>query len=411
VTACVSNPLAGAPFPIPTSDTEFNKLTQTQQGQLQQALANVNCFTTANQSDTATTYIACDKTQGIAYLLGPVIVAGQQISSASAQAPNVSSGQTEWTVQLQLKNSGQAAWASYTGAHNVGSTSPPNVGPTQCSATTIPCADFVGFVLDGDIISAPVNESAINGQTTQITGSFTQSSANKLANELKYGALPLSFTAQDAQTISATLGTSQLKAGLLAGGIGLILVVIYSLIYYRALGFVTIASLLVSGALTYACLVILATQIKFTLSLAGIAGFIVAVGITADSFVVYFERLRDEIREGRRLRSAVERAWPRARRTILSADTVSLLAALILYAVSIGDVRGFAFTLGMSTLSDLFIVWFFTRPLLTLLGRRPAFDSGKSWTGIGRPRAGVAQDADADGPSTRRRPRTGEVSG
>jgi preprotein translocase subunit SecD len=385
----VSNPLTGAPFPIPTSDAEYNKLTQTQQQQLQQALANVNCFTTANQSDTAKTYIACDKTQGIAYLLGPVIVAGQQISSASAQAPNTSSGQTEWTVQLQLKNSGQAAWASYTGAHNVGSTSPPSVGPTQCSPTTIPCADFVGFVLDGDIISAPVNESAINGQTTQITGSFTQSSANKLANELKYGALPLSFTAQDAQTISATLGTSQLKAGLLAGGIGLILVVIYSLIYYRALGFVTIASLLVSGALTYACLVILATQIKFTLSLAGIAGFIVAVGITADSFVVFFERIKDEVHEGRSARVAIPRAWVRARRTILSADTVSFLAAAILYYFAAGDVKGFAFTLGLSTILDLVVVFLFTHPLVSLLSRLRAFGSS-AFTGLDAIRGGVA---------------------
>ncbi|MDP9092027.1 MAG: protein translocase subunit SecD [Actinomycetota bacterium] len=398
VTACVSNPLAGAPFPIPTTDGEYNKLTQAQQLQLQQALATVNCFTTANQSDTAKTYIACDKTQGIAYLLGPVIVAGQQISSASSQAPNVSSGQTEWTVQLQLKNSGQAAWASYTGAHNVGSTSPPSTGPTQCSTTSIPCADFVGFVLDGDIISAPVNESAINGQTTQITGSFTQSSANKLANELKYGALPLSFTAQDAQTISATLGTSQLKAGLLAGGIGLILVVIYSLIYYRALGFVTIASLLVSGALTYACLVILATQIKFTLSLAGIAGFIVAVGITADSFVVFFERIKDEVHEGRSARVAIPRAWIRARRTILSADTVSFLAAAILYYFAAGDVKGFAFTLGLSTILDLVVVFLFTHPLVSLLSRLRMFGSS-AFTGLDAIRGGVAL---ADAPAPRR---------
>jgi preprotein translocase subunit SecD len=184
---------------------------------------------------------------------------------------------------------------------------------------------------------------------------------------------------------------------LIAGAIGLGLVVVFSLLYYRALGLVTVGSLVVSGLILYAVTTLLGhSSVGYTLSLPGIAGFIVAIGITADSFVVFFERIRDEIREGRRLRSAVDRGWPRARRTILSADTVSLLAAFVLYVVSIGDVRGFAFTLGLSTLSDLFIVFLFTKPLLQVMGKWKAFDSGKSWTGIGRARAGVVRDVAPD---------------
>ncbi len=244
-----------------------------------------------------------------------------------------------------------------------------------------------------------MNETAINGGTTQISGSFDESSANQLADQLKYGALPLSFTAQQAQTVSATLGTSQLKAGLLAGGIGLVLVVLYSLIYYRALGLVTIASLLVSGVLTYAMLVILGTQIGFTLSLAGIAGFIVAVGITADSFVVFFERIKDEVHGGRSVRVAVPRAWVRARRTILSADTVSFLAAAILYYFAAGDVKGFAFTLGLSTILDLVVVFLFTHPIVSLLVAQPGVRVAR-FTGLDSVRTGpVLPDTEVGRPA------------
>ncbi|MGH3265513.1 MAG: protein translocase subunit SecD, partial [Trebonia sp.] len=258
---------------------------------------------------------------------------------------------------------------------------------SQCGPSATPCADYVAFTLDGNVISSPVNESAINGGATQISGSFTPSTAKTLANQLKYGALPLSFTADQAQTVSATLGTSQLKAGFLAGGIGLILVVIYSLLYYRALGLVTISSLIVSGVLTYGCLVLLGTQMGFTLSLAGIAGFIVAVGITADSFVVFFERIKDEVHEGRTMRVAIPRAWTRARRTILSADTVSFLAAAILYYFAAGDVKGFAFTLGLSTILDLIVVFLFTHPLVSWLSRKKAFGSAR-FTGLNAVREG-----------------------
>jgi preprotein translocase subunit SecD len=400
---CVDDPLTSLGFAVPTTEADFDKLSSTQQQAMAAALSTVNCNDTANQSDTAKYFIACEPASGLAYLLGPAIVHGTQISSASSQAPNTTQGQFQWTVNLNLKNSGQAAWSSYTSAHNIGGSSAQASSVTQCGASGTPCADFVGFVLDGSVISAPVNESAINGQTTQITGSFTQKSANQLADELKYGALPLSFTAQDAQTVSASLGTSQLKAGLLAGGIGLILVVLYSLIYYRALGFVTIASLLVSGALTYGSLVMLATQIGFTLSLAGIAGFIVAVGITADSFVVFFERIKDEVHEGRSARVAIPRAWVRARRTILSADTVSFLAAATLYYFAAGDVKGFAFTLGLSTILDLVVVFLFTHPLVSMLSRLRSFGS-RRFTGLDAIRGGPALPDEPPARSTRTRP-------
>lgn len=404
-----AHPFAGLTFPIPTSDTAFAKLSTTQQQQLQTALGNFDCTAGQDEPDLVNKpFLACDdgKTYGaqVAYLLGPVIVPGHEIKAAAAQAPNVSQGQTEWTVSLDLKTSGQTAWAKYTGAHNLGSSTATGGSVTQCGAGGTPCADYVAFTLDGNVISAPVNQEAINGGTTQISGNFTQSSSKQLSDQLKYGALPLTFKNQEAQTVSATLGTSQLKAGLLAGGIGLVLVVIYSLIYYRALGLVTIASLLVSGALTYGALVMLGNQIGFTLSLAGIAGFIVAVGITADSFVVFFERIKDEVHEGRSMRVAIPRAWVRARRTVLSADTVSFLAAAILYYFAAGDVKGFAFTLGLSTVIDLIVVFLFTHPLVSWLSRKKAFGSAR-FTGLNAVRdGGVAPPAPDPAPRASTKP-------
>jgi len=222
------------------------------------------------------------------------------------------------------------------------------------------------------VLSAPTIQTRIDSDA-QITGDFTQKTSNELANTLKYGALPLSFENSQVEVVSATLGDDQLSAGLLAGGLGLAAVVVYSIAYYRILGIVTVLGLTLSGLVVYACVVILGRQIGFALSLAGIAGLLVAVGITADSFVVYFERLKDEIREGRTPRAAADRAWIRARRTILSANTVSFLAAIILYFLSVGSVRGFAFTLGLSTLIDVLVVFLFTRPLVSFLSRFPWF--------------------------------------
>ena len=353
---------------------------------VQAAFQTLDCLKTPNPTqglDLPTNYIiACDPDVGLKYILGPAEVQGSMISSADA---TVDPQSNQWKVLLDFTRKGGDLWLKLTQK----AAKQPNIQsgcapPGGCNA--------VAIVLDGVVQSAPTitDPNGIPGGRAEITGNFNQKRANELANVLKFGALPLKLEKADVSSVSATLGSDQLRGGLIAGAIGLFLVILYSLLYYRALGLVTIASLALSGALLYAVTTLLGhSSLGYTLSLAGIAGFIVAVGITADSFVVFFERIRDETREGKRLRSAVERAWPRARRTIISADFVSLLAAVVLYAVSIGDVRGFAFTLGMSTLSDLFIVFCFTKPLLTLVARRRAFDSGNWWTGVGKARTGA----------------------
>jgi len=370
-------------FTPPTTPAAVQALSATQKQQLYAAVASWPCnSTTKPLDDPSKPIITCDTGNTTRYLLGPVIVKGTEVKTAAAIAPGTVQGQFQWTVNVDLKPSGQSKWASYTSKHNE-QTNPGDI------------ANIVADTLDSKVIVASTIQSTING-TTQITGSFTQQSATNLANSLKYGALPLNFQQQQATSISPTLGTDQLKAGMLAGGIGLALVVVYSLIYYRALGLVTIASLVVSGGLTYAMLVILGKQIGFTLTLAGIAGFIVAVGITADSFVVFFERIKDEVHEGRTSRVAIPRAWERARRTILSADTVSFLAAATLYYFAAGDVKGFAFTLGLSTILDLIVVFLFTHPLVSLFSRSAAFGSAR-FTGLSNVRpGGVATRDDAE---------------
>ena len=410
-----ADPLAGLGFAIPQTEDAYAKLTSAQQTELQSAVSNFDCSSKPPDTTAQKTYLACDTTDAksatMIYLLGPVIVPGTEISSASAIAPGTQQGQTQWVVSLHLKSTGQKNWSEWTSKHNTDNQTPAGAitscgtgtDPTTGTAET-PCANYVAFTLDSAVINAPYTGSTIPGDT-QITGSFTQKSSTALANQLKYGALPLSFDTETNTTVSATLGSGQLKAGLLAGGIGLILVVLYSLIYYRALGLVTISSLLVSGGLTYAMLVILGREIGFTLTLAGIAGFIVAVGITADSFVVFFERIKDEVHEGRSMRVAVPRAWVRARRTILSADTVSFLAAAILYYFAAGDVKGFAFTLGLSTILDLVVVFLFTHPLVSILSRSAAFGSAR-FTGLDSAReGGVVKSSDT--PRRVRTPRGG----
>jgi preprotein translocase subunit SecD len=305
-------------------------------------------------------YVAtCGADGKVKYLLGPSVLEGTQVTDATAGTETATG---EWVVNLALNSKGSQAWATYTAA---------NVGKQ------------VGITLDEKVVSAPTINGAIPGGKTRISGSFNQTTATELANQLKYGALPLSFTQATAQSISTELGAQQLRAGLIAGAIGIALVFVYALLYYRLLGLVMIASLGLSAVVVYACLVLLGRQLGLALSLAGIAGFIVSIGITADSFVVYFERLKDEIREGRTLRSAVPRAWVRARRTILSADAVSFLAAAILYLLAIGDVKGFAFTLGMSTVLDLVVVFLFTHPLMAVLARFKSFGSSRM-SGLGR---------------------------
>ena len=336
--------------------------------------------------------ISCSDDGATKYLLDKAAVLGKEIKSASA-GTDPQSG--EWIVDLNFRSTGRKQFAEVTAKAaklpDVGACSP----PAGCNA--------VAVVLDGQVVSAPrINDkNGILGGQAQISGNFSQKDADDLANILKFGALPLAFDRQQLVSVSATLGRDQLHAGLIAGGIGLIAVILFSLIYYRGLGLVTIASLALAGAITYGLVSLLGKGISFTLSLAGIAGLIVAIGITADSFIVYFERLRDEVREGKTLRSAAERGWQRAKRTILVADGVSFLAAVVLYILSIGSVRGFAFTLGLSTLIDVLLVFLFTYPVITLLVRTRAFGSGKAWTGMSPDRLGAKAGAE---PATGGRP-------
>jgi preprotein translocase subunit SecD len=296
--------------------------------------------------------------------LAPAEVLGQQVSKASAgidtQAGNI------WTVSLTFNGDGTKAFAALTSR-----------------VTSLPSPqNQVAIVLDGLVVSAPSINEAIPSGNAQITGNFSQTEAQDLANVLKYGALPLAFDRGEVQQVSPTLGADQLEAGLLAGALGLLLVFIFSLLYYRALGLVTITSLVVAAAMLYLTFLVLGKAAGFTLTLAGIAGAIVSIGVTADSFIVFFERVRDEAREGRSLRSAVESGWARARRTIIVADMISILAAVLLYFFAVGGVRGFAFTLGLTTLIDLVVVFLFTKPLVTLIAKINFFSSGHPLSGL-----------------------------
>ncbi|GGS48599.1 protein translocase subunit SecD [Actinokineospora fastidiosa] len=331
----------------------------------QAALATLDCGTgvadpLVGNDDPKLPLAACDQDGVEKFILGPSFLEGTQISDANANLDPQGIG---YVVVLSFEPEGSDIWSKYTASH---------VG------------ERAAFVLDTEVVSAPTIEGAINGDTT-ITGGdggFSQSEAGKLANVLKYGSLPLSFESSEAETVSATLGLASLQAGLIAGGIGLALVFVYCLFYYRLLGLLTILSLVLSAVIVYAVLILLGRWIGFTLDLAGIAGFIIAIGITADSFVIFFERLKDEVRDGRTFRSSVPRAWVRARRTILSADAVSFLAAAVLYLLAVGQVRGFAFTLGMSTVLDLIVVFLVTHPLVALASRSK-FLSDPRLSGLG----------------------------
>ncbi|MGI9199380.1 MAG: protein translocase subunit SecD [Candidatus Nanopelagicaceae bacterium] len=323
------------------------------------------------------TIVTCARSSATKYILGPAEVIGREVSKASAgldtQAGNA------WTVLLTFNGEGTKKFGDIT-SRVTGLAAPQNQ---------------VAIVLDGLVVSAPRITEAIPSGNAQITGSFTQQDANDLANVLKYGALPLAFDRGEVQQVSPTLGANQLRAGLLAGGLGLFLVIFYMFAFYRGLGIVSASSLVIAIAFTYISFLLLGKTIGFTLTLAGIAGAIVSIGVTADSFIVYFERIRDEIREGRSIRSAVETGWIRARRTILVADFVSIIAAVLLYFFAVGGVRGFAFTLGLATLIDLLVVFFFTKPFMTLLGRSKFFNSGKAITGISQKNLGVKMGASA----------------
>ncbi|MFI6563422.1 protein translocase subunit SecD [Streptomyces sp. NPDC050534] len=313
------------------------------------------------------TVVACGQNsqkQWQKYILGPAQVDGTDVKKAQA----VFNTQTAagWTVTMDFTSKGAKKFADVTG---------------KLAQNQSPQNQFA-IVLDGDVVSDPYVRQALTGGNAEISGSFNQEEAQSLANMLSYGALPLSFKEDSVTTVTAALGGEQLHAGLIAGAIGLALVIIYLLIFYRGLSVIAIPSLLVSAILTYVIMSLLGPTIGFALNLPAVCGAIVAIGITADSFIVFFERIRDEIREGRSLRPSVERAWPRARRTILVSDFVSFLAAAVLFIVTVGKVQGFAFTLGLTTVLDVVVVFLFTKPLMTLLARRKFFANGHKWSGL-----------------------------
>ncbi|MEU3554014.1 protein translocase subunit SecD [Streptomyces fragilis] len=305
------------------------------------------------------------------YILGPAEVDGTDVDDAQAVL-NTQTG-AGWTVTMEFTSEGRKKFGDITG---------------KLATQPSPQNQFA-IVLDGEVVSDPRVSEALTGGNAEISGSFGQEEAQALANMLSYGALPLTFEEDSVTTVTPALGSEQLQGGLIAGAIGLALVVIYLLTYYRGLGFVALLSLAVSAVLTYTIMSLLGPGIGFALNLPAVCGAIVAIGITADSFIVYFERIRDEIRDGRTLRPAVERAWPRARRTVLVSDFVSFLAAAVLFVVTVGKVQGFAFTLGLTTLLDVVVVFLFTKPLMTLLARTKFFSSGHPWSGLDPKRLGV----------------------
>jgi preprotein translocase subunit SecD len=343
----------------------------------------------SNRYDNETQIVSCDGS-GVKYVLGAPIVQGTDLKSPSAA---LSSTNNQWVVTFNLDGVGSKAFGDKT-------TQMVNAYYNSSSGQETSVLDQFAIVLDGKVVSAPLVQQAIVGGSGQITGNFTQKTATNLANVLKYGALPLSFNSQTIQSVSAQLGSQQLTAGLVAAAVGLLLVVFYSFFYYRGLALVSVFSLATAALLSWLAVILLGKYQGYSLTLAGVAGLIVAIGITADSFVVYFERLRDEVREGRTLRAAVERGWGRARRTILVSDTVSFLAALLLYIFAIGDVKGFAFTLGLTTLIDVVVVFLFTKPMVTLLARTKFYSSGRPLSGLDPARLGARSPWRGSRPAT-----------
>ena len=330
--------------------------------------------------------VTCDEA-GNKLLLSKAIIEGTQLTDASAGIPQ---GQFNYIVSLSFNGEAHGTFA-------------------DVSRAIAGTGELFAIVLDGQVISSPQITSPILGGNAQIEGDFTEQEAEALANSLRYGALPLSFTVPVISDEGPTLAAGQLQAGLIAGAIGLALVMLYCFIYYRALGLVVVLSLFIAGLSTYAAVIFLSETAGFTLTLPGIAGLIVSVGITADSFIVFFERIRDEMREGKSMRVAVEAGWIRARNTCLAADAVSLLAALVLYIFAIGVVKGFAFALGISTLVDLVVFFLFTKPLVSWLGHFRFFNKGHKLSGLDAENLGI--DKQAAPTITRRRPATAGAGG
>ena len=356
------------PNAAPTDPSDLNWVSPELQTEFD-ALDCASAFRQPGQVDDPTIpLITCDVTGTQKFILGPVEVEGANISDASNGTVQSQTGASTntWAVNLDFDGIGSQAFADVT---------------QRLFPLAAPRNQFA-ITLDGFVITAPATQAVITGGSAQITGNFDRDSSKVLADQLKYGSLPIGFEVESQENISASLGSEQLTNGLIAGLIGLILVVIYSAFQYRGLAIVTVGSLLVAAILVYLFIAVLSWRQGYRLSLAGVAGLIVAIGITVDSFIVYFERVRDEIREGRSLEVAVENAWKRALRTILASDAVSFTAAATLFLLTVGNVRGFAFTLGLTTIVDLIVVLLFTHPLLQLLARTKFFSSGHPWSGF-----------------------------
>ena len=312
--------------------------------------------------------VTCEQDSSIKYILGPVEVAGERIADARSGLIASSTGVTtnEWGVFIEFDADGTQQFRTV----------------TERLVSLVGVQNQFAIVLDGRVISAPRTISAITDGRPQISGNFTEESAQVLADQLKFGALPIGFEVQSSENISATLGVSQLQSGIIAGIIGLILVALYGFFQYRALGGVVVASLMVAAIVTYLIITYLSNQQGYRLSLAGVAGLVISIGVIADSFIVYFERIRDELRDGRSVDGAVLAGWKRAFRTILISDVINFIAAVVLFVLAVGNVRGFAFTLGITTVVDLIVVIMFTHPMMVLLGRTSFFGGGHPLSGL-----------------------------
>ncbi|MEY2848349.1 MAG: hypothetical protein RI885_1014 [Actinomycetota bacterium] len=361
-------PLESTPSVSPTDASDLNYITPA----LFDEFTNFDCAAVdsldLNVAPVDVPLVTCDDQDAFKFILGPVEISGENISDSSAGLVANSQGAVSnvWGVNLEFDATGSEQFADVT---------------TRLNALTGAQNQFA-IVLDGRVITAPATNSVITNGQAQITGSFTQDSSKALADQLKFGALPIGFEVLSRDVISATLGSTQLTSGIIAGIIGLVLVVIYSLFQYRLLGLVTVASLVVAAILTYLVIAIMSWRQGFRLSLAGVAGLIVAIGFTADSFIVYFERIRDELRDGRSLVGSVEAGWKRALRTVLAAKGVNLLSAVVLFVLAIGNVRGFALTLGVTTIIDVLVVVLFTHPVLQLLATTRFFSGGHPLSGL-----------------------------
>ena len=325
-------------------------------------------------------YAACDESGQIKYILGPVAVPGSDLTSATAAIARNNNGQStgQWIVSLQFNHDGAEKFKDTStilyGYHDA--------DPQGSSYRGSPDRNSFAVVLDGTVITAPSMQAIIANGEAQISGNFTAQSATALANQLQFGSLPLNFEVESEQQISATIGTDHLTIGLWAALIGFLLVILYLIWQYRGLAIISAGSLVIASVITYLVITLLSWAMGYRLSLAGVAGLIMAIGVTTDSFIVYFERVRDEVRDGRPLRAAVEEGWDRAKRTILVSDAVNLVAAVVLYLLAVGGVQGFAFTLGITTVIDIAVIFLFTHPMMELLIRTRFFGEGHKLSGL-----------------------------